>query len=560
MTQLNTWNVLNDKIISALEDMKFKQWTPIQKKVLPILLNNELDIIALAQTGTGKTAAYGLPLLSKTINNQIHTYSEKKLPTALIISPTRELCIQIANDISSYAKYLDNISVLAVYGGTDIVEQLKSIKHGIDIIVATPGRFLDILRRHSSKMSKISTIVIDEADKLFNMGFLDETKDILKNTPKNKNIWLFSATMPEDLNSTIMQFLNNPKWITAGTKNSISDNINNLYFVVHAKDKILALERICDYYPDMYAIIFCNTRQITQEITDKLVKDGYKVDALHGDLTQEQRHTVMIKFRSHVVNLIVATDVAARGIDIQSLTHVINFNIPDDVEQYIHRSGRTGRANCHGTAISIINIKEQFKIHNISKTGNIQFSQCNIPSGSEICQRQLFYMADKLIDSNNNIDQHNSYILKKFADLFVNTFNEHTKDDIIKRIVSVELNRLFETYRNSDDLNIENLTELTEKERINIEQSNIVIDNAIANSNNGFVKVSINLGHKTGTVPARIISLINDTVRHKVKIGKIEIFDTYSIIEVEISCIDMIIKSFDNRNDDRYKITPISQK
>ncbi|MBR5720452.1 MAG: DEAD/DEAH box helicase [Bacteroidales bacterium] len=542
---------VNQNIIAALEELNFNGWTPIQEKVIPVLLRKSTDLIALAQTGTGKTAAYGVPLINDISNSRF------ALTPAVILSPTRELCIQIAETLKSFAKYLNDISIVAIYGGTNISGQINQLKSKTDILVATPGRLLDLIRRHEVNISKIKTFVIDEADKMFNMGFINEISDILNRTSAKKHLWLFSATMPAELESTIGRYLNKPLTVTAGPTNSIADNVTNDYYVVDPSNKFKALTRIIAYYPGIYAIIFCKTKQIAQKLAERLINSNFSADALHGDLTQEQRDAVMLKFRTKNVRLLIATDVAARGIDIDNLTHIIHYNVADDAEQYIHRSGRTARADKSGIAITLVSVKEQFKLQNIASTHHIIFHKHLVPSGDEITKQHILFTIESLADENFS----NEEICKRFPNV-ISAISENankslenmSKEEIIKRIISLEINKLPNDYNSDNDINIDNLEEITAIEKQKSDDTDYNIHKAIAASTNGFVKLKINIGHKTGTVPVRLISLINDTVRHKVKIGKIDILDDYTVFEVESAFAKMVICAFDDREDRRYNV------
>ena len=351
---------LRPEILRAISDLGYEKLMPVQEEVLPILLNEKTDIVALAQTGTGKTATFGIPLVNSL--NFGTSFTE-----AIILSPTRELCMQIANDITSYAQHINNATIVPVYGGASITTQITNIKKGAKIIVATPGRMLDLMRRKVIDISKVQVVVLDEADEMLSMGFQEDLDAILAQTPEDKNIWLFSATMPADVEKIARSFMNEPITITVGTRNSGAENVKHYYYLIHAKDRYLALKRIADFYPNIYAIIFCRTKNETQDIADSLIRDGYNADALHGDLSQAQRDHVMNKFRNKNLQMLVATDVAARGLDVFNLSHVINYNLPDEPEQYIHRSGRTGRADKDGISIAIIKLKEKYRIKQLEK-------------------------------------------------------------------------------------------------------------------------------------------------------------------------------------------------
>ena len=376
-----------DEILLAISELGFEYPMPVQEAVIPYLLGNGNDVVALAQTGTGKTAAFGIPLIQR-------VDVKKRFPQALVLAPTRELCLQIADDIKSYSKYIDGLKVLAVYGGSSIESQMKSLKSGVQIIVATPGRLLDLMNRKTVKMENIHNVVLDEADEMLNMGFEESLNAILAEVPMERNMMMFSATMSAEISEIAKNYLNNAKEIVIGTKNEGTKNVKHIYYMVHAKDKYLALKRIADYYPKIYGIIFCRTRRETQEIADNLIKDGYNADSLHGDLSQAQRDAVMQKFRLRHLQLLVATDVAARGLDVDDLTHVINYGLPDDIESYTHRSGRTGRAGKTGTSIAIINMRERGKLREIEKVIAKEFITGTLPTGRQICEKQLIKVID----------------------------------------------------------------------------------------------------------------------------------------------------------------------
>ena len=387
-----------EEIRRAIEELGFTQPMPVQEEVIPYLLGSRNDVIALAQTGTGKTAAFGIPVLQR-------IDPERRETQALILSPTRELCLQIADDLKDFSKYMPSIHVEAVYGGASIAQQIRALKHGAHIIVATPGRLIDLMNRGVAQLDQAYNVVLDEADEMLNMGFSESIDAILERIPDDRNTLLFSATMSRDIERIAKGYLHDHKEIVVGSRNEGAENVNHIYYMVNAKDKYLALKRIVDYYPRIFAIIFCRTKLETQEIADKLIKDGYNAESLHGDLSQQQRDLTMQKFRQHTVQLLVATDVAARGLDVDDLTHVINFGLPDDIENYTHRSGRTGRAGKKGTSISIVHIREKHKIRNIEKEIGKEFVEGKIPSAQEICQKQLYKVMDQIVKVDVNDDE-----------------------------------------------------------------------------------------------------------------------------------------------------------
>src|SRR5574344_244703 len=426
-------------IRKAIEEMGYENPMPVQEEVIPYLLGENNDLVALAQTGTGKTAAYGIPLLQK-------IDIPDRYPQALVLCPTRELCLQIADDMSSYAKYLDGLKVLPVYGGSSIESQIRSLRQGVHVVVATPGRLIDLMERKTVSLANVKNVVLDEADEMLNMGFTDSINAILAQVPENRNTLLFSATMSQEIARIAKNYLRDAKEITIGKRNEGTSNVKHVMYVVHAKDKYAALKRIVDYYPSIYGIIFCRTKIQTQEVADKLMQEGYNADALHGDLSQAQRDTVMQKFRIKNLQLLVATDVAARGLDVENLTHVINYGLPDDVENYTHRSGRTGRADKTGTSIAIINLREKGKIRQIEKVLGKQFAVGEMPTGKQICEKQLFKVIDDLEKVKVNEEEIEPYMAEVYRKL-----DWLSKEDVIKRLVSHEFNRFLEYYRGHDE-------------------------------------------------------------------------------------------------------------
>ncbi len=432
---------LNDSLKRAINDLGFTTPTPIQQQVVPLLISKQTDVVALAQTGTGKTAAFGLPILN-TIN------LSDKSTQALILAPTRELCVQITNDLKNYSKYLNGLGITAVYGGASIENQIRDIKRGTQVVVATPGRLVDLIERRAIKLQTITTVVLDEADEMLNMGFKDSLDAILEQTPSSKNTWLFSATMPREVDRIAKEYMSDPVEISAGKRNEGAANIQHLYYLVNQRERYMALKRIADFYPEIYGIVFCRTRAETQQVADALIKDGYSADALHGDLSQGQRDLVMKRFRSRNLQMLVATDVAARGIDIDSITHVINYNLPEDVENYTHRSGRTARAGRSGISIAIITPKETGKIKDIERIINKKFERQNVPNGFDVCQKQLFHLVKKLHDVEVKDEEIEKFLPKIYEEL-----KDLSKEELIKRFISEEFNRFYSYYKNTPDLN-----------------------------------------------------------------------------------------------------------
>ena len=430
---------LNESLLKAISDLGFETPSEVQEKAIPLLLEDDTDIVALAQTGTGKTAAFGFPLIQK-----IDPFN--KQTQVLILSPTRELCLQITNEIKLYSKYIDGLYTVAVYGGASIHDQARDIKRGAQVIVATPGRMQDMINRGMVNIKNISICVLDEADEMLNMGFYEDITSILSETPKDKNTWLFSATMPQEVARIAKEFMRNPKEITVGHKNSSSANISHEYYLVNARDRYEGLKRLADANPDIFSVIFCRTKRDTQAVAEKLIEDGYNAAALHGDLSQAQRDGVMKSFRGRQIQMLVATDVAARGIDVDNITHVINYQLPDEIETYTHRSGRTGRAGKSGTSFVIITKSEIRKIHSIERIIKTKFEEKPIPSGMEICEIQLLHLANKIKDTetDHSIDTYLPSIMELLQDI--------PKEELIKKVISVEFNRFLNYYKKSKDL------------------------------------------------------------------------------------------------------------
>ncbi len=511
-------------ILKAIQELGFEQPMPVQDKVIPLMLGDERDIIALAQTGTGKTAAFGLPLVQA-------TDTDTNVTQALILCPTRELCIQITGDLTDYAKYTGNLRILSVYGGASIDTQIRGLKRGVHIIVATPGRLIDLIGRGVVKLANVNTVILDEADEMLNMGFLDSINEILEEVPESRRTLLFSATMSSDIASIAKKYMNDPVEITIGTKNASAENISHAYYIVHAKDKYKVLKRIADSEPDIYAIIFCRTRKDTQEVASKLINDGYNADALHGDLSQGQRDTVMQKFRSRSISLLVATDVAARGLDVDDLTHVINYSLPDDSEVYTHRCGRTGRAGKKGISISLVHLKEKSNLHQIERLLKRTFKAIPIPTGSEICGKQLFNWVNKLEAVSTDHQE-----IEKFLPEIMAKLESLDKDELIKRVVALEFDRFLDDYRHGEDL----IDPVPEKEFGSRKGGK---RDSFREPNSKYTRLFINLGKMDGFFPEQLIELVNTNTRgKKVPIGKIDLLKGFSFFEVEESYADDLIK------------------
>ncbi len=515
---------IENKYIRAIEEMGFKNPMPVQEKVIPKLIQEDCeDIIALAQTGTGKTAAFGLPLIQKTNPSVKHVQH-------LILCPTRELCLQISNDLNAYAKYDTGVKIAAVFGGANMERQIRIVKKGVHIISATPGRLLDLIKRKVVKISKVKSVVLDEADEMLNMGFRNELEAILKETPEDKNTLLFSATMPNEVRKMANRFMKNPVEITIGKKNVGADNVNHISYIVHARDRYLALKRIADYYPEIYGIIFCRTRRETQEVADRLIQDGYNADSLHGDLSQPQRDKVMAKFRMKHVKLLVATDVAARGLDIDNLTHIINYNLPDDLEIYTHRSGRTGRAGRSGTSIVIANLKEKYKLQIIEKQINKKFDNKPVPLGKDICEKQLFHLVDKM----EKVEVDNEKI-NAFFPAIMHKLDWLDREELIKKFVSVEFNRFLDYYKNTPDLNVPESPGKRGKQK----------RTANKHASEGFARFFINLGKTDNFRPVDVIGMINDyTNIRDINIGEIDILRNFSFFEADKLFTEEILQGF----------------
>ncbi len=511
------------EIIDAVTDLGFETPTEVQQQAIPFLLENPQDLIALAQTGTGKTAAFGLPIIS-----QIEI--ENRVPQALIICPTRELCLQIEKDLQNFTKYLDVTSV-AIYGGASIDTQIKIIKKGIHIVVATPGRLVDMIKRRKINLSEVTNVVLDEADEMLNMGFQEDIDIILEQTPEDKRTLLFSATMPKEVRRIANNYMYEPHEITVGNKNAGADTVSHEVYMVHSRDKYVALKRIADYYPNIYGIVFCRTRQDTKDVADKLMADGYNADALHGDLSQAQRDYVMKKFRNKNLNMLVATDVAARGIDVHDLTHVINYSLPDDIEAYTHRSGRTGRAGKKGTSIAIINLKEKGRLRSIERIIKKEFVQKEVPHGSDICEVQLQHLVKKVLDVEVNKEK-----ISPFYKNLIDSFEDLSKEELIQRFISFEFNRLLEYYENAPDINVE-FSQKNMKERQGEKEKR--------DSRRSYTRFFINTGKKDKIDKTGILRLLNKHVQDRdIHYGAVDVLKSFSFFEIESEHTEKILSAF----------------
>lgn len=511
-----------DEILKAITELGYENPMPVQEQVIPHLLNEETDLVALAQTGTGKTAAFGLPVIQRIDRSLCQ-------PQALILSPTRELCLQIAGDLTDYSQYIDGLTILPVYGGSSIESQIRTLKKGVHIIVATPGRLLDLLERKTVRLDHVSTVIMDEADEMLNMGFLDSINAILAQVPQERKMLLFSATMPREIEQIARTYMHNPQEIVVGSRNEGAENVRHVYYMVHAKDKYQALKRIADYYPNIYGIIFCRTRRETQEIADQLIADGYNADSLHGELSQAQRDAVMQKFRLRNLQLLVATDVAARGLDVTDLTHVINYGLPDDIETYTHRSGRTGRAGKSGVSVAIIHSREKGKMRAIEKIIGKKFERGLVPTGEQICEKQLFNLADRIEKVKVNEEA-----IAKYLPNISRKLGWLNEQDLIKRIVSLEFNRLIDYYRDTPDLDLpDENTRKPKAENGGAQEGRKGRNKDSRTAEEGFERIYINLGKAHGFFPPNLIEMINSLVPGRVNIGRIDLLPAYSLFDVE---------------------------
>ena len=529
---------VSPEIRKAIEEMGYEYPMPVQEEVIPYLLGEGNDVVALAQTGTGKTAAFGLPLIQK-IN------VKNRVPQALILCPTRELCLQIAGDLNDYSKYIDGLKVLPVYGGSSIESQIRMLKSGVHIIVATPGRLIDLMERKVAKLDTIGNVVMDEADEMLNMGFTDSINSILEKVPEDRNTLMFSATMSPEISRISKQYLRNAKEITIGTKNEGSKNVNHIAYVVHAKDKYAALKRIADYYPQIYGIIFCRTRKETQEIADKLIQDGYNADSLHGELSQAQRDLVMQKFRQRHLQLLVATDVAARGLDVNDLTHVINYGLPDDTESYTHRSGRTGRAGKTGISIAIINLRERGKMREIERIINKKFIVGEMPTGKQICEQQLIKLIDDIEKVKVNEEEIESFLPGIYRKL-----EWLSKEDLIKRVVSMEFNRFLEYYSNAPEIETPTVTDRRgEREPRERKEHGSSREKTERKAEKGYTRLFLNLGKTDGFYANQIIELINRNMKkQRTTIGRIDLMQNFSFFEVAEKQANDVISALNKVN------------
>ena len=523
---------VSEDIRRAIEELGFEHPMPVQEEVIPYLLGNKNDVIALAQTGTGKTAAFGLPLLQK-------VDPRNRATQAIVLSPTRELCVQIADDLKDFSKYIDGMNIVPVYGGADIRPQIRTIKHGVQIIVATPGRLVDLINRGVMELSQVNNVVLDEADEMLNMGFSDSINAIFEQLPDDRNTLLFSATMSREVEKVAKSYLHDYKEMVVGSRNEGAEHVNHIYYLVHSKDKYLALKRIVDFHPRIFAIIFCRTKIETQEVADKLIKNGYNAEALHGDLSQQQRDLTMQKFRQHTVQLLVATDVAARGLDVNDLTHVINYGLPDDIESYTHRSGRTGRAGKKGTSISIIHVKEKWKVRQIEKQIGKDFIDGELPKPEEICKKQLFKVMDDIMKTDVDEDQ-----IAPYMNDIMRQFEYVDKEDIIKKMVTVTFGRFLNYYQNAPEIEKPVAGKGSRSERGDRTTRGKVSGGRRQHvAEEGYRRLFINLGKSDGFYPGEIMQYLNKHVHGRQEVGHIDLLQKFSYIEVPENDAQKVMKA-----------------
>ncbi len=542
---------VNDQLVKSVTELGYTHATEIQERSIPVLISGTKDFIGLAQTGTGKTAAFGLPLI-QLIN------TADKYPQALVVCPTRELCMQIVNEINLFKKHVPGVNVLAVYGGTSIGMQIRDLKRGVQIVVATPGRLIDLIERKAINLEQIEYVVLDEADEMLNMGFQDDIEFILKNTPNRESIWLFSATMPPEIRKVSKRYMKEPVEVTIGKVNTSNKSIDHQYYLTSAQHRYETLKRIIDFNPGIYGIIFTRTKADAQEITQRLTREGYDIDALHGDLTQAQRDKVMGEFRDKSLQLLIATDVAARGIDVKGITHVINYELPDDVEVYTHRSGRTGRAGSHGNCISIVHARESYRLRQIENINKCTMHKLDIPSGKDVCRKQFFHLMDKLMSTDVSHGDYETYVpmlTEKFADM--------SKEEILTRFAALEFNRFLSYYENAQDLNVRSNDRNNNRrdgqserggrnDRQRNEYSNERGDGRGRAANRapaGSKRLFVNLGTKDGFYKASFLQYILDMSELKKDVlGKIDMRDMNSWIEIEAGSAKKMIQALDGKN------------
>jgi len=525
---------LSEPLAKAVADLGFTQPTPIQEKAIPVLLSGTKDLIGLAQTGTGKTAAFGLPLL-QLINK------DEKYPQALVVCPTRELCMQIVNELELFKKHLKSVHIVAVYGGSSITMQIRDIRRGVHIVVATPGRLIDLIERKAINLEKIKYVVLDEDDEMLNMGFQEDIEFILQNTPQRDSTWLFSATMPPEIRNVSKRYMQQPFEITVGKKNTVNKNIDHQYYVTTAQHRYEALKRLIDFHPGMYGIIFTRTKADAQEISEKLTREGYDIDALHGDLSQQQRNKVMDEFRERTLQLLIATDVAARGIDVQGITHVINYELPDDVEVYTHRSGRTGRAGKTGVCMSVVHVREIGRIRQIERMVGAEFHKLEIPSGKDVCRKQFYYFMDKLLSADISHGDYETYmpmLQEKFAGV--------TKEEVLKRVAALEFDRFLKYYENAEDLNIRDRGQ-DRSDRFGSARRDTK-SREFSGGSGKFTRLFVNLGTKDGFYKASFLQFLLDmSDLGKEVLGRIDMKEMNSWVEVDKRSANRMVEAIDGK-------------
>lgn len=544
---------LHDEIIEAITELGYQAPTPIQKEAIPQVLTSKTDLIALAQTGTGKTAAFGLPII-----NQIDVTSTKT--QSIILCPTRELCLQISKDLESYSKKIKGLKITAVYGGTSIDPQIRALTKGTQVVVGTPGRVIDLIMRRKLKLQNVQWLVLDEADEMLSMGFKDDLDTILAETPQDKQTLLFSATMPSGIQKITKAYMDNPNTIEVAKRNTGNTDVEHEYYMVSARDRYLALKRLADMNPDIYGIVFCRTRRETKEVADKLMQDGYNADSLHGDLSQAQRDYVMNRFRNGMLQILVATDVAARGLDVNELTHVINYNLPDDPEVYVHRSGRTGRAGNKGKSITIIHTREMRRVRELEKMIGHKFAQQKVPTGSAICEVQLMKLIDNVKEIEVNQDQ-----INPFMPAVMEKLGHMEKEDIIKHFVSAEFNRFLDYYKDARDLNDIKNTRSDRDEgrksrrdrRDRKERGDRLGGQQRRSRGSGeFARFFINAGKSNRLNPQRLMGMINEhSPLDGVEIGQIDIQNNFAFFEVDKALADEVVPAFKDKDLDGLRLS-----
>jgi ATP-dependent RNA helicase DeaD len=510
---------LSGPLVELIQQLGFETPTPVQEKAIPVLLQGTTDVVALAQTGTGKTAAFGLPL--------VELIDEKmRQPQALVLAPTRELCVQITNDLERFSQSYKDLRTVAVYGGASIGDQIRKIRQGVNVVIATPGRLIDLLSRKALQLQTIRYVVLDEADEMLNMGFKEDIDEILATTPDTKTTWLFSATMPREVRQIAQAYMRDPEEITTGARNQANENIAHQYMVVNERDKYLALKRVLDYTPDMYGLVFCRTKMDTQQVAEHLMKDGYSADALHGDLSQQQRDKVMRSFRNKAIQVLVATDVAARGIDVDNLTHVVHLNLPDEIEYYTHRAGRTARAGRKGISLAIIGKRDRGRIGQIEKMLNKRFAQIPVPTGDEICTKKLLDLMHQVKSVEVNEEEIDSFLPDVYHEL-----TNLSKEEIIKRFASIEFNQIYKYYRDAPDLNAPQAS-----------RTDAAPDDGYATGE----RIFINVGKMDGLDKGSLLALVCDFGEvSKKQVGKIDLKGAYSFFEVEPALVEKVMKGFE---------------